>query len=200
MRRLLLALLLAATPSAAGAFSYDEGIDGDLSGDRLAPTALLAALGSNTLSATSVAGDLEYVHLSLPSGTSLASLVLTSFSSTDDVAFIAVQAGSAFSVPPASATPGDLLGYAHFGSGSLAGGATVGNDMLDDLGAAADAIGFVPPLTGSDYTFWIQQTGPQPFGYTLDFQVVPEPRTGALVVMGLIALAARRRQRNAPRP
>lgn len=198
MRSLLLALLLAATPSAAGAFSYDEGIDGDLSGDRLAPTALVAALGSNTLSATSVAGDLEYVHLSLPSGTSLVSLVLTSFSSTDDVAFIALQAGGTFSVPAGSAAAGDLLGYAHFGTGSLAGGATVGNDMLDDLGVSAGAIGFAPPLTGSDYTFWIQQTGPQPFGYTLDFQVIPEPRTGALVALGLVAIASRRRSRTSP--
>ncbi len=46
MRRLPLAPVLAALPSDAGAFSDDEGIDGDLSGDRLAPTALVAALGS----------------------------------------------------------------------------------------------------------------------------------------------------------
>jgi len=189
MRRLWLACLLTALPSAAGAFSYSEGIDGDLSGDRLAPTALVAAAGSNTLSGSTIAGDLEYLRITLPSGFQLGSLVLNSVSSADDVAFIAVQSGTTFTVTPATATPGALLGYTHFGSGPTAGGATVGNDMLDDMGLGVGAIGFLPPLSGNDFTFWIQQTTAQSFGYSLNFVVVPEPGTFALLGLGLLALA-----------
>jgi hypothetical protein len=179
--------------SAAGAFSHDEGVNGELSGDRLAPTPLVAALGSNSLSGSVIAGDLDYVRVSLPGGLQLASLYLTAISSADDLAFIAVQAGTIFTVTPASATPGSLLGYTHFGSGLAAGNATVGNDILDDMGVAPLAMGFVPPLTGTDYTFWIQQTAAQAFGYSFNFVVVPEPSTIGLLVMGLGAIAVRRR-------
>jgi hypothetical protein len=194
MRSFWLTCLLAALPTAAGAFSYSEGVNGDLSGDRLNPTALVAAFGSNTLGASTVQGDLEYVRITLPAGLVLDSLVLTAVTSTDDVAFIAVQSGTTFTVTPGTATPGDLLGYTHFGSGTLAGGATVGNDMLDDIGIGAGSIGFTPPLVGSDFTFWIQQTQPIAFAYTLDFVAVPEPGSFALLGLGVTALAWARRR------
>lgn len=195
VRNLVLALALVGLPSAASAFSYDEGVDGDLSGDRLAPTALVASLGSNPLSATSVLGDLEYVLVAIPSSYQLGSILLTAFASADDVGFAAVQVGSTFTVTPAGATPGDLYGYAHFGTGPLAGGATPGNDMLDDLGAGAGAIGFLPPLGSGNYTFWLQQTQAQPISYTMDFLVIPERATLLLVVGGLAAIASTRRPR-----
>ena len=179
------ALLLVALPSAAVAFSYSEGIDGDLSGDRLAPTTLIAAPGSNTLVASTVGGDLEYLRITLPAGYQLGSLVLDSVTSTDDVAFIAVQEGTTFTVTPATATASALLGYAHFGTGPAAGGATPGNDMLDDMGIAPGAIGFVPPLGATDHTFWIQQLGALSFAYTLDFVAVPIPEPGTLALFGL---------------
>ena len=68
MRKLLLACALASVPSLAGAFSYSEVVDGDLSGNFAAPTALVAAVGSNTLSGTTVGGDLEYLRITLPDG------------------------------------------------------------------------------------------------------------------------------------
>ena len=197
MRGIWLAFVVAALPCAAGAFSYSEGVDGDLSGDRLAPTALVVAAGSNTLSGSTVGGDLDYLRITLPAGLQLASLVLDSITSADDLAFIAVQQGTTFTVTPAGASASDLLGYTHFGSGPGAGGATVGNDLLDDMGAAPFAIGFVPPLGASDYTFWIQQIGTTPFGYSLNFLVVPEPGTLALLGLALPALARTRRPRGA---
>jgi hypothetical protein len=197
MRTLWLICLLIGVPAVAGAFTYNEGIDGELSADRLAPTALVAAVGSNTLTGSTVSGDLDYVRITLPVGLQLGALVLDSVASTDDVAFIALQAGPIFTVTPATATQSALLGYTHFGTGPTAGGATPGNDFLDDMCVAPGAIHCVPPLTGSDYTFWIQQTGAQPFAYSFDFVVtpVPEPSTFALLGLGAAGLAVRKRSR-----
>ena len=191
----LLMSFLIAFPVAATAFSYAEGLDGDLSGDRLAPTTLVAAQGSNTLSGSTVGGDLEYLRITLPAGTQLGSLVLSSVTSTDDLIFIAMQEGTTFTVTPATATEGALLGYAHFGTGPLAGGATPGNDFLDDMCGAAGAIGCIPPLGATDYTFWIQQIGGTAFAYTLDFVVVPEPGTFTLLGLGMLGLVGWRRGR-----
>jgi hypothetical protein len=67
------------------------------------------------------------------------------------------------------------------------------------MGAGSGAIGFTPPLTGSDYTFWIQQFNAQPFGYSFNFVVAPEPDTGVLLSAGMLGLLgfARRRGRRA---
>jgi hypothetical protein len=196
VNRTWIVCLLTAIPCAARAFSYAEGTNGDLSGDRLSPTALVASPGANTLSGSTVFGDLDYVRITLPSGLQLASLILDSVTSVDDVAFIGMQSGTTFTVTPAEASAGDLLGYKHFGTGPTAGGATPGNDMLDDMCASAGAIGCTPPLLGSDFTFWIQQTSVSSFAYSLTFvAAVPEPGTFALVGLGLLGLATRRRSR-----
>ena len=183
-------------PTAAAAFVYSESIDGDLSGDRLNPTTLVAQVGSNALIGSTVGGDLDYVRIALPPGAQLSALVLNAVSSTDDTAFIAVQQGTFFTVAPDDAIEGDLLGYAHFGTGPLAGTATPGNDILDNIGLGAESIGFVPPLTASDYTFWIQQFQAQPFSYSFDFVVLPEPgAAGLLAGVALLAGLTRRRGR-----
>jgi hypothetical protein len=61
-----LACLLLLLPAISHAFTYSESIDGELSGDRLAPTTLAAQPGSNTLGGSTSAGDVEYVRVALP--------------------------------------------------------------------------------------------------------------------------------------
>jgi len=161
--------------SAAQAFNYDEAVNGDLSNDRLAPTALVLASGSNLLKATSVSGDREYFHLTVPAGTQLGALNVIS-STSASLSFIAVQSGTTFS-------------YAHFGPGN----GTVGTDILDDMGTASGAMDFVPPLASGEYTFWSQETSGTPTTYQLEFVVTTArpaslPRSWVLALGLLLAL------------
>lgn len=172
--------------AARASSNYDEAIDGDLSNDRLAPTSLLFSLGTNSITATSVSGDREYVHVVIPAGTVLSSIVLASYSSLDELSFIGVQAGTILSEPPTGTNPDNLLGWTHFGDGA----GNVGTDILDDLGASAPAIGFTPPLPAGDYTFWMQQTGSNAATFRFDFEVTPEPAT--LALLGIAAGLRRR--------
>ncbi len=152
------------TPAPVTSF-YDEAVDGDISGDRNAPTMLELEEGVNSLTATSVAGDIEYVTLTVPSGLQLDSVDVASYASdTDDIAFAAVQTGTIFTEPPTQTDVENLLGYSHFGA------IDVGTDILDDLANGQGAIGFDSPLPSGDYTFWLQQTG-DTSTYSLDFNV-----------------------------
>lgn len=154
--------------------TYNESVTGDLSGDQSAPTVWDLTVGHNILTATSVAGDVEYVTVNIPFGMQLEALMLESYISTDDLAFIAVQTGTTFTESPTSANPANLLGYAHFGTQQN----QVGTDILDDMGQGSGAIGFSGPLQGRHYTFWIQEAGPAPVTYTLNFVVAPSNTTG----------------------
>jgi hypothetical protein len=193
-RRLAAALALALLPlslplAASAATLHDEAVDGDLSGDPMAPDAFTLALGSNVIAASSVSLDLEYVALTVPSGLVLRRIVLESYVSADDVAFIGAVEDDVFDAPP-----DPLLGWAHFGPG---GGLPQGADVLPAMGMAIQSIGFTPPLGPSTYTFWMQQTGPEPTAFRFDFVVaaVPEPGAAALLLGAAAALAVSRTAR-----
>lgn len=186
----LAAFCVAVSPTVVQAgITYNETIDGDLSGDRLNPTSLIFSLGINTISATSVQGDREYIHVVIPLGLELAAATLTSYAGDDDTAFIAIQAGNVLSEPPSGTDVTNLLGWSHFGPGV----GNVGLDILPDIGTGPGAIGFVPPLSAGDYTLWMQQTGTSPATYTFEFTVTPEPATAFLLMTGSF-LAIRRRR------
>ncbi|MFO0687282.1 MAG: hypothetical protein U0900_01090 [Myxococcota bacterium] len=197
LARLALAGWIALTaPIGASAFALDETLDGDLSGDRLAPTRLVLAPGANDLAMTSGSPsgsvDRDYFTFFVPAGWVLDSIFLLSAQVDGAVSFIGLQSGPVFSEPPVGANVGNLLGWHHFG------GSEAGTEILDDIATGAGSQGFIPPLPTGHYTFWAQDFGFQA-AYAMRFQVspLPEPELGAALASGLagLGLLGRRRAR-----
>jgi hypothetical protein len=185
----LLALVLVLGSGRALAATYDESVNGDISGDRTAPSSLTLDGGGvvNLLKGTTIAGDLDYITIHASTG--IANLRLTQFDSADDLAFMAIQAGSTFTEPPTGTDITKLLGWAHI---SL----PVPTEMLPILGTASGAIGIPAPYTlpGGDYTLWIQQTGAQTVAYSFEIVAAPEPGVLLLASLALAGLAVTRRR------
>jgi len=165
------------TGSAIGT-TYTEGTNGDLGNVGTSPTNVTLTNGSNLITGSTVSGDRDYLHVTLPGGSSLSQILLNSYSAAD-LSFMGVQSGTQVTVDPTAGTATGLIGWTHFGP------ALVGTNILDDVGAGNTngATGFTPPLTGSDYSFWIQQTGATLTNYQFDFVVVPEPSAVAMLVL-----------------
>ena len=157
--------------------TFDEAIDGDISNEPGTPLSLQLANGDNRISGTVITSpdtgtDLDYVSINVPEGSVLNSLILEAYTSVDDVSFIGIQEGPTFTLLSADApeNQNQLLGWSHLGS-------SVGVDILGTIGSppgagdADTAQGFTPPLTAGDYTFWIQETGPEQVDYTLNMVV-----------------------------
>lgn len=176
-----------AAPGASAAVIWDESLDGDLSGNRLIPTTLSVGVGSNEIIGTTVHDDRDYFRFSLSPGQALTQIIVRNYVGVDEFSFLAVQAGTVITEDPIAPDVSHLLGW------SLWGTADIGNDILARMGTGQGAIGFVPPLTGSDYAFWLQQTGDET-AYRLDFVVVPEPATLAALALGAGIFAGRRRR------
>lgn len=179
-----------------GGILWNELFQGDLSGDRFAPTPLSVSAGSNELFgilAGATGGpdgtiDRDYYTITIPAGHVLAAIVLGAYLSPDFAAFIAVQPGGIFPNDPDSVIPSDLLGWTHFGP------IDEGSDLLPGMGMRGQ--GFTPPLPEGTYSFWAQQTDDYT-DYAMDFVVeeVPGPGAGtALAAVGMGALGGRRRR------
>lgn len=173
------------TSAARAGIVWNESGNGDLSGNRLLPSGVTLALGENEVVGSTIAGDLDYLTINVPADMRLDAMFLDRFVSTDDIAFVAIQAGSTFTESPSNPNVANLLGYTHFSSFD------VGADILDDLATGAGAIGFSAPLPAGSYSFWIQQTNPQSVGYTFDFRVsaVPIPELSPNILLGAMAVA-----------
>ncbi len=190
-------LLTAASASAA---TYNEIGNGDLSGNRNAPTMFNLTVGSNNLFATTSGGDLDVVTVNVPSGNLLRSLFLRSFTSAgfDQRAFVAIQSGSTFTVDPNTGTPqtiAALLGYTHFGTFDGNVGTDILPPMLNSLGTKGQLENINPPLASGPYTLFLQQFGTANT-YQLDFVVepIPEPATIMLAAGAFLAVLWRYRR------
>ena len=193
---------LALAPTLFAQTSYDEFIDGELSNDRLAPTALSFAEGANDISGTfgfdaSANGgdgeqDVDYFTFTIAEGFELSEIVVIRFAGDDDVAFMGIQQGTQLTEPAIGADAGNLLGYVLFGPGSAT--ATPGTDILDDMGMGPGSMGFSGPLGAGDYTIWLNQTGPTTT-HTTRFVVTAIPTPASAALLGLGGLVATRRRR-----
>jgi len=182
------AMTLAAT--SASATIYDEAIDGDLSNDRFAPTALSLDLGLNTVTMDVIDsdtpnGDLDYFTFTLGAGEAISSITILESSNPaggfDSAAFVGLAFDSFFDFDPDTFAGDGVEGFV------ITAPDTVGTDVLTDLSGGLTA------LAAGDYTFWVQQTGIDLTRVSLGINVVPSPAAGTL--LGLFGLAAIRRRR-----
>ena len=192
----LILLLAGAFQGANAALLYDEGVSGDLSGDNLSPTALMAlAAGSNVVTGGALSSplDRDIFTVTVGAGQQLVGIVLDTYLSGDDQSFFAVAAGNTIASLFDTTV---LLGNALIGGSP---GNMQGDNVLDDLGTGTfpGSTGFAGPLGPGAYTFWIQETTSGIREYALDFQVrgsaVPLPSSLALLAIAVFAL--RRQQR-----
>ena len=168
---LLLSLLLACsqTPTAFSG-SYDEAINGDLSGNHLSPTAFQGVIGDTIIKASTIKDDIDYFTINVPEGAVLSEMILTEYISTDPIAFAGIVKGRSFVEPFSDIDSArQLLGWVHLGAEHL------GEDFLDDMAAEPSSKGFAPPLLSGDYSIWIQQTGLNNTDYTLRIVITAAP-------------------------
>ncbi len=136
---------------------WDEGEDGDLSDDGTNPSGIfvLTPDADNIIIANQVGTprDVDFFTITVPEDFQLEQLFIENYNSADAVAFIAIDTGVTTDVDFNNPNAGDLLGGTTYGEASL------GNDILPQMGNLGGAQGFTSPLIAGDYTIWLNQTG-----------------------------------------
>ena len=207
------ALMLSAPTTAATV--WDETVDGDLSSNPLAPTAVVVALGFNDVLGSAGAAlvlgaptfdpttgapnfDMDFLTFMVPTGYILKSLVPVNIvfaESTDTKAFIGLEGGTQITAAtnfPYSTGALGLLGWLHVAASD------VGTDILPAMGVSGmGATGFSPPLPAGGYTLWIQDDLPVSYDLRIEIAGVPELSTWAMLLAGFggLGLAGDRRAR-----
>jgi len=194
-----LACFVIAAPALAA--SYSESADGEISGNRLAPTRLLLgfAAGANVAGSNVVSGstgrangvvDRDYLHVVVQPGFLWAELRVGNQTAVGGGgSFIGIASGAFMSVAPEASSAAGLLGYRVYGT------ADRNTDILAAMGLSSNgASGFAAPLPAGDYTVWIQELATGTFGYRFNFVIspVPEPSMALLWALGLAVLAGGR--------
>ncbi len=181
-------LLVCASPSRIIAANFDEAVSGDISNDRLAPTVVALAAGSNFVqghfgqSPVPNVRDLDYFTVTVPAGHRLDAIVLTSLVAGGANAFLGVQVGPVMTMASTSVDPSPLLGWTHTYTNQI------GTNLLP-------AMAITGPLAAGSYTFWSQETDTSAvWTYGYNFQVsalaVAPPASVPVPTWALMVLAA----------
>jgi hypothetical protein len=188
------AVLLISALRADAAIVYVESVNGDMSGNGLAPTSISVGLGSNEIQGSTgrtveTGTDRDYFAITVPTGFQIIALIEKAGTTTvGGVSFLAIEAGSQVTVPTNAQTAAGLLGWIHYFAVSQ------DTDILADVGLGGfESTGFIPPLPAGDYAFWIQDTGLGSSSYGFDIVIAaPEPGTAAVALVGLLAVGLAR--------
>ena len=184
---LLAVVTLSPGSGAQAGIVYSETIDGELSDNLVAPTALSlpsnppltvilnGQVGNNGNSGATDGSDADYFSFTLSGGVSLESIQVIS-STTNS--FFGYTAGNGFSGQGFA----DVDGFALTQTGA--------GELLDDL------VGSGASLSGDIFSFWIQETEPTLADYSIQFTFaapVPVPAAFWLFASGLVGLAGLKR-------
>lgn len=166
---------VAAAPTSAAPFLFDESISGPLSGNRAYPTSLVADIGDNLVRGGkdyNFAGD--FFAFAVPASATVSSIIIDLPTSQADFSF-AISTALIDWQNPAS--------FVYFGETD---GDLMGLNLLTELG-----IGSLPD---GPYWFYVGPDDGPMFDYQMTFSIVPEPATTALVLLGLGAVLCRARR------
>jgi len=142
------------TPTPTSYTIWNENINGPLSNSAGSPTVVTLNNG-NGLVIASVAGNSDYFTFTVGNNQILNKIFLRSYSSSDNVAWLGIQSGSAWT---AGNNSGLMLAQQHFGPENI------NQEIL--VGASS--------YNSGNYTVRVQQLGSNT-NYTLEFQVLVAP-------------------------
>lgn len=149
---------------------FEDTFPETYSNDSLSPTPRSFAAGDNTISGQVAAprNTRDFVTFTVPEGHELTEIRVDSWQAEgDNIGFVHIDEGTQ-TVIPSEDTTLDFLGGAHISSELF--GPT--DNLLTSLSNAVQGgTGFNAPLGAGDYTFNVQQTGPQESTYTLTFVI-----------------------------
>jgi hypothetical protein len=181
MGRTCLALVLCGLIAfnAHAATVYDEAVNGDLSNNHLSPTFVGLGVGANLILGSTVhqpSLDRDFFTIAIGPEQRLETIVLSSYTNTDDQSFFGMARGT---------------GFTDLGLSSLDGWALIG--VLPGLSVGDNLLAFVAggPIGPGTYSFWLQETDGITT-YTLDYRVsaVPVPAALPLFLSGLLGIGA----------
>jgi hypothetical protein len=149
---------------------FEDTFPETYSNEPLSPTPLSFAAGENTISGQVAAprNTRDFVTFTVPEGHELTKILVDNWDAEgDNIGFVHIDEGTQ-TVIPAEDTSLEFLGGAHI-SAELFGPS---DNLLTALANAEQGgTGFDAPLGPGDYSFNVQQTGPQESAYTLTFVI-----------------------------
>lgn len=173
--------------------------------------------GTSAAACPTTGNCFDYVTITIPSGMQVTEIILDSYNSTDDRAFIAIQAGNQYTAQPDAGRIPGALAYHHFGWRGLCSttygalrpnpasnnnNCILGDNVTPVTGQFTDLFDSVLPgstklptsLPPGDYTFWIQQvSGDSDYRFLVTSSVPgPLPVLGAAAGFGFSRRLRRR--------